>query len=97
MLLTLFGGSQPITDSLIQNPELASLVLDPSELGRIPTCDLIMKEGMGMLASANSPSHALDRLRFLKQRWMLPIVINDLGGTGRRRPCGKRLATLPKR
>ncbi len=81
LLIMIFGASQPMTDSLIQNPELASLVLDPSELERPVVYEQIVREGALMLAASNSPSHALDRLRFLKQRWTLPIVINDLAGT----------------
>ncbi|MBC8064208.1 MAG: hypothetical protein H7Y17_05215 [Chlorobia bacterium] len=80
LLINLFGASQPITDSLIQNPELASLVLEPYELERLPTRDAVVREGGSMLATSTSHSHALDRLRFLKQRWTLPIVINDLAG-----------------
>ena len=81
LLLTILGASQPITDSLIQNPELASLILDPAEMGRLPTREAIVAEGLAMLRTASSYSHSLDRLRFLKQRWTLPIVINDLAGT----------------
>jgi glutamate-ammonia-ligase adenylyltransferase len=81
LLVTILGASQPITDSLIQNPELASLILDPAELGRYPTRDLILAEGKSMLRAASSYSHSLDRLRFLKQRWIVPIVINDLAGS----------------
>lgn len=81
MLIMIFGASQPLTDSLIQNPELASVVLDPHELGRQPTVEKIVGEGQGLLGTTTSPSHALDRLRFLKQRWTLPLVINDLAGT----------------
>ncbi len=80
LLIDLFGASQPISDSLIQNPELASLVLEPGELARKLTRETVMKEGRAMLAAATSPSHSLDRIRFLKQRWTLPIVINDLAG-----------------
>ncbi|RYG36619.1 hypothetical protein EON81_09230, partial [bacterium] len=75
------GASQPLADALIQNPELASLLLDPAELNRVPTRAGIEAEGRRLLAAATSPSHALDRLRFLKQRWTLPIVLNDLAGT----------------
>lgn len=80
LLMDLFGASQHITDSLIQNPELASLVLDPEELARVPSRSAISREGRAMLATTTSHSHALDRVRFLKQRWTLPIVINDLAG-----------------
>lgn len=80
LLIDLFGASQHITDSLIQNPELASLVLDPGELAGVPNRARIVKEGKAMLATSTSHSHALDRIRFLKQRWTIPIVINDLAG-----------------
>lgn len=80
-LATIFGASQPLTDSLIQNPELASIVLEPNELSHHPTLDGVMAEGEALLQNTTSYSHALDRLRFLKQRWTLPIVINDLAGT----------------
>ncbi len=80
LLIDILGASQPITDSLIQNPELASLVLDPGELSRAPTREGVLREGRSMLAAATSHSHALDRIRFLKQRWTLPIVFNDIAG-----------------
>ncbi len=78
LLITLFGASQPIADTLIQNPELASLVLDPSELRRVPTREMIVEEGRRLLSASTSYTHSLDRLRFLKQRWNLTIVMNDL-------------------
>lgn len=80
LLLLVLGASQPLADGLIQNPELASLVLDPGEVGRVPTRESIEAEGRRLLQAATSPSHALDRLRFLKQRWTIPIVLNDLSG-----------------
>ncbi|HLK16198.1 MAG TPA: nucleotidyltransferase domain-containing protein [Fimbriimonadaceae bacterium] len=75
-LLTLLGASQAVADVLIQNPELAHLVLEPD--GREPDTDAIAAEGRTMISGATSYSHALDRIRFLKQRWMLPIVVNDV-------------------
>lgn len=77
-LLVIFGSSQAMTDSLIQNPELAAIVLDPGELARKPEVSVILNEGRRLLTNATSYSHSLDRLRFLRQRWNLPIVINDL-------------------
>ncbi|MCC7229901.1 MAG: hypothetical protein IT203_05870, partial [Fimbriimonadaceae bacterium] len=79
-LLVIFGSSQALTDSLIQNPELAAIVLDPAELARKPEVSVILNEGRKLLSTATSYSHSLDRLRFLRQRWNLPIVINDLSG-----------------
>ncbi len=81
LLVSILGGSQPLADSLIQNPELASIVFDPSERARKPTFEGLVQEGQLLLKTASSPSHALDRLRFLKQRWTLSIALNDLAGT----------------
>lgn len=81
LLILLLGASQPIADSLIQNPELASVVFDRSELTVVPDREAILEQGRVLLSDATSYSHSLDRLRFLRQRWVLPIVVNDLGGT----------------
>lgn len=78
VLVGLLGASQPIADSLIQNPELASLLFDRSALDEFPFRAIVEEQGRGLLADASSYSHALDRLRFLRQRWMLPVVVNDL-------------------
>lgn len=78
LLVTILGASQPLADSLIQNPELSSIVLEPGELRPIPDCARIVREGKRLIGASTSYSHTLDRLRFLRQRWNLPIVINDL-------------------
>ncbi|MGV3615882.1 MAG: hypothetical protein ACO1SV_11155 [Fimbriimonas sp.] len=80
-LITILGASQPIADCLIQNPELASLVLEPGQLRKVPTPQAIVEEGRRLLTSSTSYLHSLDRLRFLRQRWNLAIVLNDLAGT----------------
>jgi glutamate-ammonia-ligase adenylyltransferase len=79
-LMVILGGSQPIADALIQNPELATILFDPQELQQIPETAAVIQEGKRLLASSTSYSHSLDRLRYLKQRWTLPIVLNDLSG-----------------
>ncbi len=94
LLMLLLGSSQPIADSLIQNPELASLVLDRSELDVVPTLESVARQGRLLLSDASSYSHALDRLRFLKQRWMLPIVVNDLARTWREPVVWKAISDL---
>jgi glutamate-ammonia-ligase adenylyltransferase len=76
----LFGASPYISDILIQNPELCTLFADESELGRVPTRESLIEEGQRLLHSAQSPSHRLDRLRFLKQRTLVVITSNDLEG-----------------
>jgi [glutamine synthetase] adenylyltransferase / [glutamine synthetase]-adenylyl-L-tyrosine phosphorylase len=93
-LLLLLGASQPMADMLIQNPELASLVLDPSELGVRPNRARIEREGRTLVSAVTSQSHAIDRLRFLKQRWTLPIVVNDLCGNWQEEWVWKALSDL---
>ncbi|MEZ0324681.1 MAG: hypothetical protein ACAH95_02145, partial [Fimbriimonas sp.] len=91
LLLFLFGASQPLADTLIQNPELASLALEPSS---IPTREGVIEEGKKLLASANSYSHSLDRLRFLRQKWNLLITLNDLSGAWEQPVVWKALSEL---
>jgi glutamate-ammonia-ligase adenylyltransferase len=80
LLIDLLGASQPMADSFIQNPELASVITDPSEISRLPDKEEVRREGRALLANAGSYLHKLDRLRYLKQRWRLPIVVSDLAG-----------------
>ena len=80
LLMALLGASQPIADSLIQNPELASLVLEPGTRFQPPSIESILDEGRALLKNATSQSHSLDRLRFLKQSHTIPIVLSDLSG-----------------
>ncbi len=81
LLIDILGASQPLADCLIQNPELASILLEPGEISRRPTRAIITAEGRRLLSNKTSYQHALDRLRYLRQRWMLPIVVNDLAAT----------------
>ena len=78
MLLAILGASQPLADALIQNPELSSLVLEPGGVKSPPTTEGLLAEGRRLLAAAGSQAHALDRLRYLRQRTILPIVVADL-------------------
>jgi glutamate-ammonia-ligase adenylyltransferase len=78
LLLVMLGASQPLADALIQNPELASLVLEPGEIGAPPTVDVLLSEGRRLLAAASGQAYALDRLRYLRQRTIVPIVVADL-------------------
>lgn len=80
LLMLIFGASRHLSDALIQNPELAGLVTDPDALRERPERDAILAQGRALLAASTSFTHSLDRLRFLKQRWQLPIVVNDLAG-----------------
>lgn len=93
-LAFLLGASQPIADTLIKNPELASLVLEPSEIANIPPPKVILAEGRRLLSTATSQAHALDRLRYLKQRYNLPIVAGDLFGTWEQETVWRALSDL---
>lgn len=93
-LMLILGGSQPVADALIQNPELATILFDPAELNRHPETEKVIKEGKTLLVSSTSFSHSLDRLRYLKQRWMLPIVLNDLAGAWEEPKVWKALSDL---
>lgn len=94
LLMGIFGASERLTDSLAQNPELASLVLEPGELSQVPTREAVLREGRNLLSAATSYSHSLDRLRFLKQRWMLPLAIHDLAGTWEQPAIWNRLSWI---
>lgn len=94
LLMVVLGASQPLADALIQNPELASILFDPIELSRKPTREEVLAEGRALLTSSTSPSHSLDRLRYLKQRWTVPIVLNDLAGNWQEPEVWKALSEI---
>jgi glutamate-ammonia-ligase adenylyltransferase len=73
------GASQPLADALAKNPELGNILGDPDELSRLVSIEQIIAEGTALIKGTNSFIHALDRLRYLKQRTLLRIVWNDLG------------------
>lgn len=80
-LATLFGSSHQLADVMVQNPELADLILDPALLGLPLTREKVLEEARRLLARAHSNAHRQDRLRFLKQGWYLRIAMNDLLGS----------------
>lgn len=92
-LLTLLGSSQAVADVLIQNPELAHLVLEPSDDIDLDL-NAILAEGRGLISASTGHSHALDRIRFLKQRWSLPIVVRDLFGGWTQEKVWRALSNL---
>lgn len=80
LLLVLFGASQEISSALIQNPELASLITDPQFLAQVPHRHELLAEGKRLISAATGFKHSLDRLRYLRQCWMIRIAMNDLAG-----------------
>ncbi|MEM4408622.1 MAG: hypothetical protein QXI19_07755 [Candidatus Caldarchaeum sp.] len=77
-LCRLMGASQAIADSLIQNPELALILAETSTLCEPPTREELLTEGRALVKSATSFNHALDRVRYLKQKTILKIAWQDL-------------------
>ncbi len=78
LVALILGASQPLADALIQNPEMAGLIMDPGQLASQPSREEILNEGRRLLSATSGYTHALDRLRFLQQTWTLRIVVNDL-------------------
>lgn len=79
-LCLVMGAGQAVADSIIQNPELAEILADSGELSAPLDYDGLVNEGEGLLKSAISFTHQLDRIRYLKQRHLLRIVYQDLSG-----------------
>ncbi len=83
LLITLFGASHQIADVLVQNPELAHVVLDPAVLHEKPEPTRLRAHIADLLSASTSFTHSLDRLRFLKQSWHVRIAAADLAGIWR--------------
>ncbi len=79
-LMMVFSISASLTDCIVQNPELAGVILSREAISSGPVAATLRREGESLLATAISYRHALDRLRFLRQSWNLRIVQRDLSG-----------------
>lgn len=79
LLVALFGASHQVADVLVQNPELANVVLDPHSLELRADRGVMEREIANLLGPSTSYSHSLDRLRLFKQVWHLRIAAADLG------------------
>ena len=80
LILVVLGASQRLADSLIQNPELAWLFLErPAQTQPVPY-ESLLSECQQLLQVSTAYTHALDRLRFFKQRATLQIALADLIG-----------------
>lgn len=90
----IFGSSQVLADLLVQNPELFSLVYEFS-----PECApvdraAIVAEGRVLLSVSTSYSHALDRIRFLKQKHVLSVVLADISGSWQQEVVWKAISDI---
>ncbi|MBV6457590.1 MAG: Glutamate-ammonia-ligase adenylyltransferase [Fimbriimonadaceae bacterium] len=94
VLVQILGSSRSLSDVLVQNPELADIVVDPAVLTLAPKAEKVLAEARGMVEQAISDSHALDRLRYLKQRWTLGIAVNDLTGNWNQQSVWRAISDL---
>jgi len=94
VLVHMLGSSRSLSDVLVQNPELADIVVDPSTLTLAPKSEKILSESQRLVEQAISDSHGLDRLRFLKQRWTLSIAVNDLSCNWAQRDVWRAISDL---
>lgn len=94
VLVQMLGSSRSLSDILVQNPELAAIIVDVGTLVQSPKSDKVLAEARELVAHAISDSHALDRLRFLKQRWTLSIAVNDLTGNWTQQAVWRAISDL---
>lgn len=94
IFLKVLGSSSELGSCLVQNPELASLILDPSEVGRPVSAEKWLNQGTRLMESANSYTHKLDRLRFLKQEALIRISAADQGGVWNEEQAWEALSDL---
>jgi len=80
LLASVLCSSHHLGDVLIQNPELVFQFFDPAILSSNVTREGVQSEGARLLEHATSYSHRLDRLRFLKQKYLLLLATQDIGG-----------------
>lgn len=79
-LRDLLNLSAVMTDVLVQNPELGFAILEAEWVDQTPSVRLLLEEGERLLEAAHSSAHRWDRLRWMRQAWMLRIAVADLGG-----------------
>lgn len=80
VLMRTLGAGHQLGDMLVQNPEFAGVLLDPSTIMEPIETNRLVSEGVRLLSASNSYAHSLDRLRFLKQKTTLKIAALDLSG-----------------
>lgn len=93
-LVTLVAASQAIGDMFVQNPEMALMLADSDEMSKPVEASEIIEEGRRILSDAGSFSHALDRLRFLKQKKVVGIVWHDLNASWQPEQVWRALSEL---
>lgn len=77
-LVFLLGSSRFFGDVLAQNPEMASIALDPHLLLEPISVASVVGRGELLFRGANSHSFRLDRLRYLKQETLFRLTLWEL-------------------
>ncbi len=80
LFVRLLGCSRQLGNTVAQNPEFASLILESDLLLQPFSIEAERAVCTRLLASATSTDHKLDRLRFIKQQWTLRLAARDLAG-----------------
>ncbi len=82
-LIDLFGSSRAVTDWVVQNPELPTLLYEDASFlkatAKTFAHSALSAEADTLLKSAISYTHGLDRLRYLRQKWFFQLTLADLG------------------
>lgn len=94
LLGKLFGLSRHLSEVLVQNAELAYLVLEPSGLERPLTKEELDAEADQLVSGLSSHLYILDRIRYLKQREYVRIALADLGGLWSQRDVWKAISDV---
>lgn len=94
LFLKVVATSKQLSDLVVQNPELAEMVLNPALLTQELTVQGVVLEGQRLLTHAVSYAHQLDRIRFLKQKAILQTAALDLGEMVPQQEIWNRLSDL---
>lgn len=95
-LASLLSVSPQLSDVLTQNPELTDVILSPDVLAEPFDSESVIEEGRRLIQHTSSYAHQLDRLRFVKQKYILRVAVLDLAGVLPQPEIWKRLSDLAK-
>ena len=94
LLLEILATSHQLSDLIVQNPDLADMVLSPEALSSPVTVEKLVEEGRRLVSHAPAYSHKLDRIRYLKQKYILQTAALDLGELVEQEEIWARLSDL---
>ncbi|MBC8235188.1 glutamate-ammonia-ligase adenylyltransferase [bacterium] len=80
VLVTIFGSSQYLSDTLIRNPEYFEWLMEPDVMNHPKNCDVMYRELSQMVNILSSLDKKLNAMRRYKRRETLRIGARDLLG-----------------